>query len=196
MNTNIQGLSSALENLKRKLELLQKEIDSFEIKGGDNILVSRFKNSFIISTDDQSSGVAEIFPWQLFVDEEGDENKKKVSCNAGLVNGIQAGGIEDIVTLSEGDQKYIYWEARTDGSEIQSVEVKHSNDAPDIKNLYVKNAFPNKVTFLIGFVTFNGVKYQFLKNHVNIMPEIAYQEDNLSEYGLVDNYYTWVVHYL
>lgn len=197
MISNIEGLSTALDNINRKIDLLEEKVSRFSVTGGSNSFVTRLDDNVIIESKDETGGGggSGFHPWMIFL-EELDGDQKKISINGGLLNGILPENYEDVKDISEDASGYVYWEATTNGTFYEKCEVKFKSEKPDTKYEYVKNAFPTKVRGLIGYIYKGAVKYQFLKNDMLMKPAVGFSLNSSSEVGMYDNYWSWYIVYL
>lgn len=197
MISNIEGLSTALDNINRKIELLEEKFSNLSIAGGSNSFVTRFDDDIIIESKDEAGagGGEGLHPWMIFL-EDSEEGRKKISINGGLLNGILPENFEDVEDISENQSGYVYWEATTNGTFYEKCEVKFSSQKPDTKYEYVKNAFPTKVRGLIGYIYKGAVKYQFLKHDMLMKPAVGFSLNSDTEVGMYDNYWSWYIVYL
>lgn len=192
MNTNIEGLSATIGALNRKIELLEREIKSFDVQGGNHVLVSRFNNNFVVdSIQGDGDGQESHCPWRLNVSEE-EEDKYKLSTNGGMVNDLLPDNYDNIATLGDEDA-YVYYEAETDYNGIVSLTIKTSGDQPDTEKKFEEEALPTSVLGLIGIYNNGGISYQMMCDHIKIKPQVAYQINDPDNYHILKTYFTWDV---
>ena len=195
MISNISGLSSALEAVKRKIDLLERDMKQIDVVGGGSILVSRINSKFIInSANDQSGDIQGSYPWYVNVeklDSTEDVKNFRLRTNGGMINGLLPDNFDDIEEVTDDDELYVYWEAEINGEEITNLSIKTSADKPETQLKMEEEALPTNVIGLVGFFYKGGMKYQFIKNHLDLRPELLLSMNDENEVYKMKNFYSW-----
>ena len=202
MSTNISGLSALVERLQREIELLSNKIDAIAVTGGDNVLVNKIGNEFIVNSIIEGGGGGGggviVLPWHLQsrkVEDFDPENPKYIwSTNGGMVNNLLPDNYSDIHETGADDEGYIYWEAQSNYSGIVDLTCKFKaglDDPPQTERKYEKEALPTTVQGLVGYVVGASVAKQFAGNNIKVTPDIAYTINDEDSIGLKTNYLTW-----
>ena len=195
MISNISGLSSALEAVKRKIDLLERDMKQIDVVGGGSILVSRFNSKFVInSANDQSGDIQGSYPWYVNVeklDSTEDVKNFRLRTNGGMINGLLPDNFDDIEEVTDNDELYVYWEAEINGEEITNLSIKTSADKPETQLKMEEEALPTNVIGLVGFFYKGGMKYQFIKNHLDLRPELLLSMNDENEVYKMKNFYSW-----
>ena len=195
MISNISGLSSALEAVKRKIDLLERDMKQIDVVGGGSILVSRINSKFIInSANDQSGDIQGSYPWYVNVeklDSTEDVKNFRLRTNGGMINGLLPDNFDDIEEVTDDDELYVYWEAEINGEEITNLSIKTSADKPETQLKMEEEALPTNVIGLVGFFYKGGMKYQFIKNHLDLRPELLLSMIDENEVYKMKNLYSW-----
>jgi hypothetical protein len=202
MSTNISGLNALVERLQRKIELLSDKIDSIAVTGGDNVLVNKIGNEFIINSITGEGGgggiQAVVLPWHLQsrkVEDFDPENPKYIwSTNGGMVNNLLPDNYSDIHETGADDEGYIYWEAKSNYAGIIDLTCKFKaglDDPPQTERMYEEEALPTSVQGLVGYVVGASVATQFAGRNIKVTPDIAYTINDEDSIGRKLNYLTW-----
>ena len=200
MQSNIQGFGEILENIKRKFDLLEDRFNRLNIVGGDNIYVNRFGSDFIINGGAEGGTIAgeeTVCPWKIVkkeVDSFDPQNPQWIlQTQGGMVNGLLPNNYDNIATVTEAEELYLYWEATTNGAEIETLEVASSTAIPDTQYVFHEGGLPSTARGLVAFYYQGSIVYQYACAHMTMKPELGYSIDDPSGNGQVDNYYTWAV---
>lgn len=203
MSTNIEGLSSLIDRLNRKIQLLDDKINSLQVRGGHNILVNKFGNEFVIDSVGEDGGAApaavRIPPWTLrskpVENFDPDNPRYTFTTYGGMLNNLLPDNYEDIVEVSEDDEGYIYWEAKCTYHGVTNLTCKFQRGLkpPDTQTKFEEEALPSVVKGLVGYINGNGIMYQFAKEHIKMMPDIVYTISDEDNIALNKNYYTWMI---
>lgn len=196
-DSNIRGLSDAINQLHTKINALEVRLARLSIQGGHNARVTHSGDQFVIDFDAKKQGdMCEWLPWNISVEKikVGDVNKLNIYVSAGLVNEQLADNVDEIVAeeIDEFANRWIYLDIVTNGFAIEEMNVVANEEKPDITSKFTKNAFPTNIIKLIGYVEEGLLKHQFLSKHLVAHPEIAFQDTEYQDASIIDNYYTWV----
>jgi hypothetical protein len=197
MNTNIQGLSNALEVLNRKIELLNRRIDGINISGGDNVMVTRNGSSFVIdSLNSDVAGESEWCPWKVVITKKTDNDGKETyeaSTRGGTINGLVPDNFLNFDTISKEDNKWVYWEADTDNNGISTLSIKTSEEEPETNFKFMEEAVNTTIRGLVAYIWKGQIAVQFMCDNVVARPVVAYQINDPNDFDLLKSYYTWHV---
>ena len=200
MQTNIQGFGEILENIKRKFELLEDRFNRLNIVGGDNIYVNRFGSDFIINGGAEGGAIAgeeTVCPWKVVKKEVASFNPESpqwiLQTQGGMVNGLLPNNYDNIITVDDTQEVYIYWEAITNGAQIESLEIKTSQSVPDTQYVFQEGGLPSTALGLVAFYHQGAIVYQYACAHMTMRPELGYSIDDPSGSAQLKHYYTWAV---
>lgn len=200
MISNIQGFSEVINNLKRKFELLEDRVNRLNIVGGDNIYVNRFGSDFIINGGAEGGTVAgeeTVCPWKVIMKKEDpfDEEYPQwtLQTQGGMVNGLLPNNYDNIVSVNDAQDLYVYWEAVTNGAQIETLEIMTSTSVPDTQYVFQEDGLPSIAKGLVAFYFQGAIAYQYACAHMTMRPELGYSIDDPSGNSQVKNYYTWAI---
>lgn len=166
-----------IDNILRKIELLETRFNNQVINSGEGLLSSRDGDHFNIYLAGSKDQSVYYHPWKIQIEEE--ENTNKFSIYGGTVNGIMPDNWKDFYEVSnKNDNNYfVWWEAQYSGQKITQLKVKVAKEAPELSQSYVKNALPDKISRLIGIISKNQVLYQFAKTNFSAVPTLRMEID-------------------
>ena len=199
MNNNIDGLSNLVNALNAKIEVLQRQIDSFEVVAGDGVTVQKNNLKYVVNStlgDGSGEGSHPFYLYNDFVDES---KKFPWHLYLGKVNGVidKVENYQDVyeTKFDNDDIVWIYLEITSFGTYIDKIDVKYKvgDNAPDLSKSLSKNGFPQTLIIMVGVVQGNQVLYQLLKNDIMITPQEVMR---INDRGQDDIYYTWDIRYL
>jgi len=199
MNNNIDGLSNLVNALNAKIEVLQRQIDSFEVVAGDGVTVQKNNLKYVVNStlgDGSGEGSHPFYLYNDFVDED---KKFPWHVYLGKVNGVidVVDNYKDVFETKFDDDRvaWIYLEITSFGTYIDKIDVKYKvgDNAPDLSKSLSKNGFPQTLIIMVGVVQGNQVLYQLLKNDIMITPQEVMR---INDRGQDDIYYTWDIRYL
>lgn len=170
-----------IDNILRKIELLETRFNNQVINSGEGLLSSRDGDNFNIYLANSVDQSVYYHPWKILIEET--ENFNIFSIYGGNVNGVLPDNWQNFHALNKKDSKstFVWWEAEFSGQKIVKLEVKVGRDAPVLTQEYTKNALPNKVSRLIGIINGKSVLYQFAKTNYNVVPVLRLEIQNGTE---------------
>jgi len=158
-----------IQNIERRIQLLESKIDSKRITAGAGLLVSSDGTNTVITLEDKNNQALNYHPWRILIKSTGDkESDLEYSVYGGTVNGILASNWDKFLTEGVTTPTWVYWSANLNGNEITDLIIKTSQEAPDIPTAYTKNTLPSRVERLIGIIQGRNVLYQFAKTNYYI----------------------------
>ena len=197
IRSNIQGLGKLLNKFNDRIDKLERK--NFEVVGGENIRVTTSGMTKIINGDpagdsapQESSGIT--CPWRVSAEilTLSSGKKYKLKTDAGTINGLIPENYDDIITLDEDEEKYLYYEAVTSQGTIGSLRIKASDDVPDTQTPFTEGYLPTTIKGLVAYWKDNKVQYSWMCNNIVLSPDLAYTLDDPQNFGNKLNYYTWV----
>ena len=176
-----------LQNLERKLQLLEDRLERQKIVTGSGLVSSKDGDTFSISLANKSEQEVNYHPFRIMAKIENDSCE--FSIYGGTVNNVLPSNWSNFakIAVSSNARYYVYWSASFSGNSLTSLQVNISTENPLKKELYAKNSLPQQVTGLIGIVKGDAVLYQFAKRNISCSPRLAMTVN--SRLGQVDNYY-------
>ena len=191
----MKNINQHLQNLNRKIELLDDKIDKIDIQGGNNVLVSKFGQRFVLdSLNDSSGGEQPCKYWEVVWKGAPSDDSREFQIPVGQVNGVFPDNNDDAGEISEDGDEWIWLEAELDEYNVQSVSINHGSSQPDLP-FEVKRELPTTANILLAYV---GKGYQVSNftecGNITIRPQTAfYAYDDGDED--IKPYFTWNITY-
>lgn len=162
--------SVRLQNIERKIQLLESKVDSKRISAGSGLLVSDDGINTLIKLDEQSTQAIYYHPWRILI-KALEDDEYEYSVYGGTINGVLPSNWDNFYSSSEDEETWVFWRAKLNGNEITDLTIETNSEPPDIKTAYSKNVLPDKVERLIGVIQGNNILYQFAKSNYYIEPK-------------------------
>lgn len=198
MQSNIKGLNELVSSIDNKINHVNKLHAELDITGGDGILVSKYGNRYVINSIDKSTSLENTKPWDIRLQRVEDSSSEEydVSTYGGCINGFLPDNWDDFGTIDEDSPlQYVILslECTPDGVSFAQLELTETLST-ELNRQFSKNEIPTSFDILIAITYSNRILTQQVRGHLQVIPKLAYQFENLDRITDLDNFYTWSVY--
>lgn len=164
-----------LDNIERRLALEARARKNIQVTGGNNVLVSKFGDDFILDAiDEEGSTDNDCFQWNVIF--KGGSSESKTACLPyGRINGLFPDNKDEVGEVNKDDEETWLWlEVQFDGVNIESASYKLGSTKPDTLFEMHKEP-PTNVQILIAFIGLNYSVQKFTRcGDMRLFPKIGY----------------------
>lgn len=190
----MKNFNQHIQNLDRKIQLLDNKIDKIDVQGGNNVLVSKFGQRFVLDAIQETSGGTSCKYWEVVWKGKPSDRSREFKIPIGQVNGVFPDNNDSAGEISEDGDEWVWLEAELDDYNVQSISVNHGKDQPDLP-YEVKRELPTTANILLAYVGKNYAVSNFTEcGNIIIRPQTAfYAYDDSAED--IKPYFTWNISY-